>query len=433
MRRFFSSTDTILHILVLLLTVFGCLAVFSSTYFPDLTPSQDFWQHLLFIAVGASLYVFLSVQKRFNPEDSRVIWLSYLVTLAGLLLVLFLPSSGPKRWISLGGFTIQPSEFAKLAIVLTTAKIWSRPESWKFALGRIKISINSLTRSLIILFPVLVLIWRQPSLGNTLLVLGVFGWMWVGNWQKPTRRLLEILFMAAVFTIIIYVSAQNVQYGIILSAALTLSSFLAYRLRKISSSLLVLILIAVGVAFSGNIAWNNLLTDYQRDRITAFSAETADPLGAQWQVRQAQIAIASGLIPGKGFLQGTQINYGLLPYAYTDFAYAAVTEQFGLVGASIILILISLLIMRLIYISQTTATDFGKLVAIGVAGILFFNTLVHVGMNLGIMPVTGVPLPFISYGGSSLLLNFIALGIVQSQIKQGENVSKLVLNSRYWG
>lgn len=432
MRRFFTGTDNLINLLILLLTVAGSIAVFSTTYFPSKQPSQDFWQHLLFITAGITLYIILSTQKKFNVEDGRVVWLAYLATLAGLLLVLLLPSTGPKRWISLGGFTVQPSEFAKLAIVLTTAKIWATPNLWKFQLGKLPLKLNSLIRSILILLPVLVLIWRQPSLGNTLLVLGVFTWMWIGNWKQPTKRSIELLSMAAVFGSITLLGNVNELYAIAFAVGLSLICFGLYKFEKIGLSLLMLILIACGLAFSGNIVWNNLLTDYQRNRIVAFNAEEADPLGAQWQVRQAQIAIASGLLPGKGFLQGTQINYGLLPYAYTDFAYAAVTEQFGLIGAAITLILISILTIRLIKISQTTETEFGKLVAIGVAGIFFFNTLVHVGMNLGIMPVTGVPLPFISYGGSSLLLNFIALGIVQSQIKQETNVSKLVLTSKYW-
>lgn len=431
MRNFFAKTDPIINILVILLSIFGAIGVFSTTYFPKRQPSEDFWQHLIFLTFGISIYFWLSLQRRLNFNDSKLLLIGYIGIIAALIIVLFLPSIGPKRWIPIGGFTFQPSEFAKIMLVLLTAKLWANGREFSFSLGKLKITISTFLQSFLLITPILVLIWRQPSLGNMLLVLGVFIWMWIGNWQKPAKNIFYLILAFAVFALILFIENIDINLAIIASIIILGVGFFLTQKKIIAISALVLMFISILAAFGGNFAWNNLLTDYQRNRIVAFSSDN-DPLGTQWQVERAQIAIASGLLPGNGFLQGNQVNYGLLPYAYTDFMYAAVVEQFGLVGAAVVLGLLCLLIIRLLQIAVQSKEDFSRLVTIGVCGIIFFNTLVHVGMNLGIMPVTGVPLPFISYGGSALLVNFISLGLVQNLLKPEEKASKLMLNSKYW-
>lgn len=430
MRSALSHHDWLITVLVILLSVIGGISVFSTTYFPERVVSADFWQHLIFVGGGLIIYFGLIIQQNINWRSGRVLALVYLANLAALLLVLALPSTGPKRWISLGSFTIQPSEFAKLTLVLITAYIWHRAQVFDLKLFQRKFTITPFVQSLIFIAPLLILIWRQPSLGNTLLVGGVFAWMWLGSWQQPAKRLFEICLAVVWFTVLLGLS-NSAEVQIIIAIIFPLFFLVLNRLNKVTISLVLLVSLASMLAFSGTLVWNNLLTDYQRDRFLAFADPVEDPLGSQWQVRQARVAIASGQILGKGFMQGTQINYGLLPYAYTDFAYSGITEQFGMIGSTITLVLLVLLCGRLIAIGNQSSNQFTRFVYIGISGILILNTLVHVSMNLGILPVTGVPLPFVSYGGSAILVNFISLGIAQSLIHKSKSANKLGLNSKF--
>lgn len=430
MRSALSHHDWLITVLVILLSIIGGISVFSTTYFPERVVSDDFWQHLFFVGSGLVIYFGLIVQQHINWRSGRVLALVYVANISALLLVLALPSNGPKRWISLGSFTIQPSEFAKLTLVLVTAYIWHRAQTINLKLFQRKLIITPFIQSLIFIAPLLILIWRQPSLGNTLLVGGVFAWMWLGSWQYPAKRLFEIGLAAAWFITLLSLSESS-QLQIALAILVPIIFLILSRLNKLTISLVLLISLASGLAFSGTLVWNNLLTDYQRDRFLAFADPVEDPLGSQWQVRQARVAIASGQILGKGFMQGTQINYGLLPYAYTDFAYSGITEQFGMIGSTLTLILLVLLCGRLIAVGNQANNQFTRFVYIGISGILILNTLVHVSMNLGILPVTGVPLPFVSYGGSAILVNFISLGVAQSLIYKSKSANMLGLNSKF--
>lgn len=166
-------------------------------------------------------------------------------------------------------------------------------------------------------------------------------------------------------------------------------------------------------AFS-NWGWNNLLTDYQQQRVEAFANPDSDPLGSQWQVQQSKIAISSGGLIGRGLLQGTQTNSGLLPFAYTDFAYAAIAEQLGTLGSFSVLTVLGLIIMRIVHIANISRDERLFIIANGVAVIIGLNTTINVAMNLGLIPVTGVPLPLISYGGSAAITILLGIGLVQA-------------------
>jgi rod shape determining protein RodA len=202
-----------------------------------------------------------------------------------------------------------------------------------------------------------------------------------------------------------------VTLGVIVLAVALTSLLARARLR---------LLVAIGVCSLAALVsaglltgWEQLLTPYQRERITAYVNPNSDPLGSQWQINQAQIALAAGQVFGKGLLQGTQVNYDLLPYAYTDFIFVAIGEQLGLVGTLGVLLLLYTLVVRVWLVARQQPTGFGALCCYGVAVLLTVNTVVNVGMNTGILPVTGVPLPFISYGGTAVIVNLCAVGLVQ--------------------
>lgn len=167
--------------------------------------------------------------------------------------------------------------------------------------------------------------------------------------------------------------------------------------------------------FGSIFAWNQLLGNYQRERVLTFiEGPEADPLGSGYQIIQSKIAIGSGQLFGRGFLQGTQSSLHILTQAHTDFAFASMSEQFGFVGALLLLSTYLTLLFRILKIAKETKIDFGRNMSFGVVGLLLIHIFINIGMNLGKLPVTGIPLPLVSYGGSSVLMTLIVLGLIQS-------------------
>ncbi|MBR8700783.1 Peptidoglycan glycosyltransferase MrdB [Fusobacterium sp. DD29] len=274
----------------------------------------------------------------------------------GALLVIGDSRLGAQRWISLGPISLQPSEVGKVIVVLTLSAF---------------ISINFRDRTIgfkkfftagLFILPVLLLILKQPDLGTTLIICFTF---------------FVILFMA------------NLEWKTIITMGI------------------------VG-AISAPLSFFFLLKDYQRTRILTFLNPESDPLKSGWNVTQSMIAIGSGGLYGKGFLNSTQSKLRFLPEAHTDFIASVFLEERGFVGGVLLFVLYFLLIMQILYIADTTEDKYGKLICYGIAAIFFFHFVINVGMTMGIMPVTGKPLLLMSYGGTSLLLSFIMLGIVQS-------------------
>jgi rod shape determining protein RodA len=185
----------------------------------------------------------------------------------------------------------------------------------------------------------------------------------------------------------------KVKWWLVLGVALTTTLFLA----------------------SSIFAWNQLLGNYQRERVLTFiEGPEADPLGSGYQIIQSKIAIGSGQLFGRGFLQGTQSSLHILTQAHTDFAFASWSEQFGFVGALLLLSTYLILLLRILKIAKETKSDFGRNLAFGVVGLFLIHIFINIGMNLGKLPVTGIPLPLVSYGGSSVLMTLIVLGLMQS-------------------
>ncbi len=281
--------------------------------------------------------------------------------LYGLVLILVLVthffgvhSFGASRWLSFGSFVWQPSELSKLALILTLAGV--------FSLGRF--NRDSKTRYLLSFLLTIVsagLVYFQPDLGTALVIIAIWLGMTVVS-GIPWRYFLGLI-----------------------------GSLLAF-----SVPLLI------------------LLKDYQRERLLTFINPTLDPLGSGYNVIQAIIAVGSGGIFGQGFGRGTQSHLKFLPAHHTDFIFAALAEEWGLVGSVVLLILLTVLFFSILRLIKSAPDDFGILIAAGVLTMLIFQTVVNVGMNLGLTPITGIPLPLISSGGSSLLITMAALGLIQS-------------------
>jgi rod shape determining protein RodA len=418
--------DWLLTLLITLLSGVGLLAVFSTTYFPDRTISSDFWQQLLFMAVGFCLY-HLILCTNGQWWQSKVVAISlYISGLISLIVLYIIPNSGVRRWIRIAGFSFQPSEYAKLVLIVVVSYLLARSQSWKLEIRSKTIVIAPWLQALLAIIPIAFLVWRQPSLGNTLLLLGIVGFIWLTQLQNPWIWAASFgLLSAGIVLVNVQLHPQTI-VDVALKAGILLLPALGFSIVSRKFNYLLIVAVIAGLLAGGliNFGWTHLLSAYQQERVTSFLNPAEDPLGGQWQVNQAKIAIGSALMWGKGFLQGTQANSGLLPYAYTDFIYAASVEQFGIWASIVLLGLIAAICWRGVDLASRLQSTQAKLIIAGVVTMLLLNTVVNVGMNLGLMPVTGVPLPLVSYGGSAVLINLVSLGVVQSLVASETNRPK---------
>jgi rod shape determining protein RodA len=288
-----------------------------------------------------------------NPYFILVLYFICLLLLAGLFFVS--QTRGTKSWYKFDLFSFDPVEPMKLILIILFAKYFSMRHIEMYKLRHI------LLTGLYALLPAL-LVALQPNLGSAIILVSI----WV---------------------------------GILLISGIKIKHFL--------------ILILCGIVLVSS-AWFFFLKDYQKARIISFVVPEQDPLGASWNQSQAKIAIGSGGIFGKGFMDGSQARYGFLPEAHTDFIFATVSEEFGFVGAITILALFLFLIWRIIRIATVSEFNFQRLFASGLAIVIISQVFINIGMNLGLLPVIGVALPFVSYGGSGFITLCIGLGILQS-------------------
>jgi len=351
---------TILLIAVLI-AVLGILSIYSSTYQKEGHALNSIYQRqILWVILGLLLF---SLTANFNYRRLwDVTYILYALTLVLLFLVFVLgiARQGAQRWLKFAGFNFQPSEIAKLALVIFLAKYFSRKSADEVNLLAHKFGIFRaiFLPSLAVGVPA-ILIMEQPDLGSAAMVIFIF-------------------------IIMLFLGGVRLKYVIMFIAMIILSvPFLWQTLR-----------------------------DYQRDRLLVFLNPNIDPLGAGYTIIQSKIAIGSGSFFGKGFLGGTQSQLHFLPEAHTDFIFATFTEEWGLLGSSLLLFLYFLLIYRGIQIASRTHDYFGRSLALGVSLMLGIQIFVNIAMNLGFAPVVGVPLPLMSYGGSSVLITFISLGIL---------------------
>lgn len=336
----------------------GALLVWSATH--HAAGTAYLVRHLLNMVVGMGL---AAAVTRLGHHGLRILapWLAALSVL-GLLAVLTplgMTVNGSRSWIPVAaGFTVQPSEFAKVALALGLALLFAdrwdrgaRPGTRDVLLGWLLVAVP------------IGLIMLQPDLGSAL-VLAALG-----------------------FVVIAVAGASRRWVGGILVAAIA----------------------GAVVAFN-----SPLLSPYQRDRFTAFLDPSADPQGVGYQTRQVRLAIGSGGWWGQGYLEGRQTQGGFIPYQLNDFIFSVAGEELGFVGSAGLLALLGFLVLRIVLIAVRSGDAFGRFVAVGVATWFAVQIFENVGMNLGLMPVTGLPLPFVSYGGSSMFASWLAVGIVNA-------------------
>ncbi len=378
----------------LLLSLIGVVSVYSATY--DAGASAIFYRQLLWVALGIiGMLVVMLTPFRSIQLLSYVLYGLSILALIGVL-VAGKMVAGSKSWFGVRGLGLQPSEFAKAATVLALAAFLS---------GR-HVNVNRLKDIMIavalVLVPVM-LILLEPDLGTTVIFFGilllVMYWAGASNFLlltvlAPAAAAIASLFGTTPFAIVVLVS---------------LVTLLILRENRFVSSIVFSLTVLVGVSVQFIFG---KLAPHQQKRILTFMNPDADPLGAGYNVLQSKIAIGSGGLFGKGYLRGTQTQLNFIPAQWTDFIYCVPSEEFGFIGAFLILFLLTVLLYRGVQIAGMVKSRYASLVAIGVVASFAIHTVINIGMAMGMVPVIGVPLPFISYGGSNLITNMLMVGLL---------------------
>ena len=378
------------------LVVVGIISIYSATY--DARAPEITYRQLLWVAAGLGAFLIMMVLP--YRALQFISFPSYFLSILLLISVLLIGKtvSGSTSWFNLGPLRFQPSEFAKIATVLALSAYLSRTD---VSLRNIK---DLLIASGIVLLPVL-LILKQPDTGTALIYLGMF--VPVLYWGGASRFTL-----LAVFAPLIAVVAALFGTTPFLIAVVVLGIFLYVTKEN---------RIAAAAAFSATVLAGismqfiyDRLKPYQQKRITTFLNPGADPLGAGYNILQSKVAIGSGGLFGKGYLKGTQTQLNFIPEQWTDFIFCVPGEEFGFVGAVVVLSLLGALLVRGVQIASSMKTTFGSFVAIGITAVFGIHVFMNVGMAIGLLPVVGVPLPFLSYGGSALMANMAMAGILMN-------------------
>ena len=354
-KNYFSFVDWPLTIAMLLLCTIGLGVLYSAGYNPDTGSSSQMNRQAISIGIGFGGFLICML---FSPNFwKRYSYLLYFIGCGLLVLILVsgVVAGGARRWLDLGGFRMQPSEFMKVALILALARLFSRDKSPGSQGYNLYTMIPSLTLMLIPMGLIVV----QPDLG-TASSLGLIGgtMLLVAGVQKKTL------------------------------ISLALSGFV----------------LAVP-------AWLFALKDYQKQRILTFMSPESDPLGSGYHAMQSKIAVGSGSISGKGFLEGTQTQLRFLPEQTTDFIFSVLAEEWGFIGTLFVILIYGFLVFRILTIASRSPDPFPAFVAVGVAAMLFWHIVINISMVLGVFPVVGLTLPLLSYGGSSVVSVMLALGL----------------------
>ena len=353
------TPDVLMFLLMAALMGLGAIMVYSATFVrleDELgDPGAAMRRQLVF--AGAALLAFVTGSVIDYRSYRRFLIPIYISTVALLIAVLFFPPhQGASRWIPVGTFQFQPSEFAKVALVVVLAGFLARRPEGKLGWRRLGVAL------LLTAVPGL-LIFRQPDLG-TMLVIGIIA--------------IGILFAAGT------------------------------GIKQIA------VLLVTGTAGVVAVFRLDILRTYQVERLTGYWNQSADIQGVNWNLYQSQIAIGSGQLVGRGLFNGTQTRLNYIPAQTSDFIFTAVGEQFGFIGSTAVLIVYSVLVWRILVVAVAAPNRFGALIAVGVASLLSFHVFVNIGMTIGVVPVTGLPLPFMSAGGSAMIAMAGGLGVVHS-------------------
>jgi rod shape determining protein RodA len=382
--------------ITLSLAFIGVVSVYSATY--DARASEIFQKQVFWVIAGmVACGVIALLPFRFLQFIS---YPSYFLSVGMLLSVLILGKtvSGSTSWFNLGAFRLQPSEFTKITTVLALAQYLSRSD---VSLQKLK---DLAMAAGIVMLPV-ALIMLQPDMGTAFIYMGMF--FPLLYWGGASRFTL----LAVISPIVAAVAALFGTTAFLVAVCILGVLLYLTKEHRIATAIVfsttVLVGISVQFIYDG-------LKPYQQKRIATFLDPNADPLGAGYNILQSKVAIGSGGLFGKGYLHGTQTQLNFIPEQWTDFIFCVPGEEFGFVGSAAVLLLSMGLLVRGVSLASTVKNKFGSFAAIGISGIFATHMFLNIGMSLGLMPVIGIPLPFLSYGGSALIANMSMVGILMN-------------------
>ncbi|MEM9449004.1 MAG: rod shape-determining protein RodA [Cyanobacteria bacterium P01_E01_bin.6] len=359
--------------------------------------STYWWQQLVIGIVGMAIALFIA-QCRYESL-LRWRWPIYGLTNLALLAVMLLGTEalGAQRWISVGGFNIQPSEFAKLGLIITLAGMLHQQTAS---------TIPAVVKAMVVTSLPWALVFLQPDLGTSLVFGAIVLVMLYWANANPGWLILLVSPLISAILFNIYLPLWFFWVGGMVAIAWNTLPWRWYGM--VSAAVVNLVSGKLGEVFWG------LLKDYQKDRLILFLDPTKDPLGGGYHLIQSRIAIGAGELWGRGLHQGTQTQLNFIPEQHTDFIFSAIGEELGFFGAIVVIAIYWLICLRLIIIAQNAKDNFGSLIAVGVLAMIVFQVLVNIGMTIGLAPITGIPLPWLSYGRSAILSNFMAVGLVEA-------------------
>ena len=405
-RSLFFNVDWITIILYLILCVIGWFNIHAAVFDPehpsiwDMTTNYGKQFTFIISALVLGTVILLLDGKFFNTFAP----VFYGVTLVLLILVLVVGRNvgGNQAWIPIGSFRLQPSEFAKFASCLLLARY----------LSSTNVKVQDLKTQLMvgaILLTPMALIMLQPDTGSAITFSSLIFVLY-------REGLSGYVLVFGALSIALFILALIINKFYLVGIVLVIGGLLLYQYRKKRKMLPGLIgglVFSILFIFCVDYAYTNILQSHQRNRIDVILGKINDPRGQGYNLNQSKIAIGSGQIWGKGYLQGTQTKYDFVPEQSTDFIFCTVGEEWGFVGSSVVVLIYLFLLLRIIHIAERQRSSFSRIYGYSVASIIFFHFFVNIGMTVGLVPVIGIPLPFISYGGSSLwsftILLFILL------------------------
>lgn len=402
-----NQIDWLTVLLYLILIVAGWLSIYAADF--DLDTSQSLFsmkqssgKQLLWM--GTSIFLILVIfvlDYRFFDSFAYIIYAVVIILLLAVL-VFGKEVAGNRAWLEIGSFRLQPSEFAKVATALALARYFSSP---LVKSNEIK---TMLYGSVIVFIPILMVLLQKDA--GTAMVFFAFILVFFREGMSPL--LLLLLFLAVLlFLLTLLINNNMLIIGIIILGLL----FAGVYARTWQRGLVILAgaVMAIGLVVSVDFVLNDVLRDHQRKRVMLLVNPNADPLGVGWNTTQSKIAIGSGGFSGKGFLEGTQTKFDFVPEQTTDFIFCTIGEEQGWIGSTLLLVAFTLLLLRIIAIAERQKSTFVRVYGYAVVAIIFFHFSINIAMTIGLFPVIGIPLPFFSYGGSSLwsftILLFILL------------------------
>jgi rod shape determining protein RodA len=398
------NIDWILVLMYLLMVTMGWFNIYAAVYNEEyksiFDTSQSYGMQLVWII--SSLFIAFVILVIDGEAFPRVAWAVYGAFILLLIAVIFVGAEvkGSKSWIGVGSFRVQPAEFAKFATNLAIAKY----------LSNINIKIDNLNTKLIAgaLFavPALIIILQNET-GSAL----VYGSFILVLFREGLSGNFLILGLMMVVLFVLALLVDETILSIILAIVAAGSLFFIRRKMRNILAVVGILVAALSFVYSVDYAFVNILEPHQKKRINVLLGKEVDPKGAGYNVNQSMIAIGSGGVLGKGFLKGTQTKFNYVPEQSTDFIFCTVGEEWGFVGSVVVIGLFVVLLLRIIYLAERQRSAFSRIYGYGLASIIFIHLAINIGMTIGLAPVVGIPLPFFSYGGSSLwsftILTFI--------------------------